>query len=48
VLGERNDVALLGTVTLEIMGLVLNPFDRTLRPMRLIMAGLGRSPADAY
>ena len=48
VLGERNDVALLGTVTLEIMGLVLNPFDRTLRPMRLIMADLGRSPPDAY
>jgi predicted aspartyl protease len=38
VLGESNDAALLGTVTLEILGLVLNPFDRTLRPMRLTLA----------
>lgn len=33
ILGEPRDVALLGTVTLEELGLVLNPFDRTLRPM---------------
>jgi hypothetical protein len=38
VLGERRDAPLLGTVTLEALGLVLNPFDRTLRPMRLMMA----------
>ena len=44
VLGEARDVALLGTVTLETMGLVLHPFERRLRPMRLVLArqaGLG-------
>ena len=35
ILGEDGDVALLGSVTLESMGLVLNPFDRSLQPMRL-------------
>jgi predicted aspartyl protease len=34
VLGEPGDDALLGTITLENLGLVLNPFDRTLRPIR--------------
>lgn len=38
VLGEPGDEALLGVVTLEILGLVLNPFDRTLRPMRMLLA----------
>ena len=37
ILGETGDEALLGAVTLEILGLVLNPFDRTLRPMRMLM-----------
>ncbi|MBI4558786.1 MAG: aspartyl protease family protein [Candidatus Hydrogenedentes bacterium] len=37
ILGEEGDEALLGAVTLEILGLVLNPFDRTLRPMRLLL-----------
>ena len=37
VLGEPGDAAILGMVTLETLGLVLNPFDRTLRPMRLLM-----------
>jgi len=35
VLGENGDHALLGVVTLEILGLVFNPFDRTLQPMRM-------------
>lgn len=35
ILGEANDVALLGVVTLEGLGLVFNPFDRSLRPMRI-------------
>ncbi len=39
VLGEGTDEALLGVVTLETLGLVLNPFDRTLRPMRAMLAG---------
>ncbi len=38
VLGEAQDAALLGSVTLENMGLVLNPLDRTLRPARLRLA----------
>ena len=38
ILGERHDEALLGTVTLENLGLVLNPFERTLRPMRMMLA----------
>jgi len=37
VLGEDGDHALLGVVTLEILGLVFNPFDRTLQPMRMLM-----------
>jgi predicted aspartyl protease len=40
VLGEPNDGALLGTVTLESLGLVLNPFDRTLKPMRMLLVAL--------
>ena len=37
VLGEQGDEALLGVVTLEILGLVFNPFDRTLNPMRMLL-----------
>jgi len=37
VLGEEGDQALLGVVTLEILGLVFNPFDRTLKPMRMLL-----------
>jgi len=38
ILGERRDEALLGTVTLETLGLVLDPFERTLKPMRMMLA----------
>ncbi len=46
ILGEPGDEPLLGVVTLEILGLVLNPFNRTLRqaqgrllqPMRMLLA----------
>lgn len=44
VLGERHDEALLGTVTLETLGLVLNPFERTLKPMRMILARVRSRP----
>jgi clan AA aspartic protease len=37
ILGEESDEALLGVVTLEILGLVFNPFDRTLHPMRMLL-----------
>ncbi len=38
ILGEPGDEALLGMVTLEILGLVFNPFSRTLHPMRMMLA----------
>jgi predicted aspartyl protease len=38
VLGEEDDGPLLGAVTLETLGLMLNPLNRELVPMRLILA----------
>lgn len=38
ILGVRGDVALLGAVMLETFGLVLNPFRRSLEPMRMMLA----------
>lgn len=38
ILGARKDSTLLGALTLESLGLVLNPFERTLRPMRMMLA----------
>ena len=35
VYGEEGDEPLLGVTTLESLGLVLNPFSRTLHPMRM-------------
>jgi predicted aspartyl protease len=43
VLGEDGDVALLGVVTLEVLGLVFNPFTRTLHPMQMLLAKLTHS-----
>src|SRR5436309_14657589 len=37
ILGEPGDDALLGIVTQENIGLVFNPFSRTLHPMRLLL-----------
>ncbi len=37
ILGEEGDEALLGVVTLEILGLVFNPFNRTLHPMHMLL-----------
>jgi predicted aspartyl protease len=42
VLGESEDEALLGAVTLETLGLMLNPLSRTLLPMRLMLADAAR------
>ena len=36
VLGEEGDEPMLGVVTLEQLGLVLNPFNRSLHPMRML------------
>ena len=38
VLGKSGDEALLGVVTLEELGLVLNPFQRSLQPARMMLA----------
>ena len=38
ILGEPGDEALLGAITLEELGLVLNPFTRKLQPMRMMLA----------
>lgn len=37
ILGEEGDVAVLGVVTLEILGLVFDPFKRELKPMRMLL-----------
>ena len=38
VLGEENDSPLLGMVTLEVLGFMINPLSRELLPMQLVMA----------
>ncbi len=38
ILGEAGDQPLLGVVTLEILGLILNPFTRELQPIRALLA----------
>ena len=38
VLGETEDEALLGAVTLETFALMLNPLSRKLQPMRMVLA----------
>jgi predicted aspartyl protease len=38
ILGEAQDEALLGVITLEILGVVINPFTREIQPMRLTLA----------
>jgi predicted aspartyl protease len=38
ILGEEKDEALLGVVTLEEMGLVFNPFERSLQRARMMLA----------
>jgi predicted aspartyl protease len=48
ILGERDDVALVGVVTLESLGLVLNPYDRTLSPMRAMLALMGGVSPEAF
>ena len=38
IFGEGSDESLLGAMTLEALGLVLNPFTRELKPMKLMLA----------
>ncbi len=45
VLGGLDDAPLLGAVTLETLGLMVNPLTRELLPMRLMLAGaIGLDP----
>ncbi|KKS80673.1 MAG: hypothetical protein UV54_C0001G0023 [Candidatus Beckwithbacteria bacterium GW2011_GWA2_43_10] len=37
VIGQKDDSALLGVITLEGMGLMVDPFKRKLRPMKLML-----------
>lgn len=38
VMGEKGDAPLLGMVTLEVLGLMINPLSRELLPMQLVLA----------
>jgi predicted aspartyl protease len=38
ILGQSGDAALLGMITLENLGLILNPFTRKLQPMQMMLA----------
>jgi clan AA aspartic protease len=38
IFGETDDAALLGMVTLETLGLILDPFHRQLRPLPMLLA----------
>lgn len=42
VLGEKDDGALLGAVTLETLGMMLNPLTREILPMRMALSRLRR------
>lgn len=42
IFGEKGDADLLGVVTLETMGLFLDPLRRKLRPLKVMAAGAGR------
>lgn len=46
VLGEGEDESLLGVVTLEILGLKLNPFTRTLEPMKMMLGEAGSQRSE--
>ena len=43
VLGEKHDDALLGAVTLETLGFMLNPLTREILPMRMALSRLRSS-----
>jgi clan AA aspartic protease len=41
IFGEQDDAALLGTVSLESLGLILDPMKRILRPLPMVLGQLG-------
>jgi predicted aspartyl protease len=47
VLGKENDGALLGAVTLETLGLMLNPLTREILPMRMALYPICVAPGSA-
>jgi predicted aspartyl protease len=42
IFGERDDAALLGIVSLEELGLILDPLKRVLRPLPMVLGGQAR------
>ena len=44
IFGQDGDQPLLGATTLESLGLMLNPFQRELHPMKLVLATLAHWP----
>jgi len=46
IFGEEGDANLLGAVTLEAMGLALDPFRRELKPMPMVLGGWPRPEAQ--
>lgn len=42
IFGQREDSALLGSVSLEVLGFFLDPLKRELRPLPMILAGSAR------
>ena len=43
IFGERGDSTLLGAVTLEALGLVLDPLRREIKPLPLVLGGMRQS-----
>ena len=39
ILGEADEGPLLGAVTLETLGMMVNPLSRRLMPMRMVLSG---------
>lgn len=45
IFGERGDSALLGAITLEALGLMLDPLRREIRPLPMVLGGMSRRPS---
>ena len=43
IFGQKNDAALLGMVSLECLGLILDPMRRVLRPLPMVLGGQART-----
>ena len=41
--GQKNDAALVGMVSLECLGLILDPMQRVLRPLPMVLGGQART-----